>query len=318
MRYLDISTEARPVSVIGLGTTSRIFGPGGDDRVDALIQAFLRAGGNCIDTAHIYGMGESEKALGRWLARSGRREEIFLVTKGCHPQVDGDGGFGRPRVTPGAIHTDLSESLERLGTNHVDLYLLHRDDESVEPGPLLDALNDAKEEGLIGAFGASNWTIDRIEAANQYAVDHALEGFVVNSPGLSLARPTEMYFPGTLFADDATRRWHTDHQFPMLAWSTLAAGFAGGRMGPDEDAEVDGVIGVYFSDDNFERRHRAEELGLSSGLTALQVALAFVLSQPYPTVALVGTSQVPNLNEALGAVEVDLTEQEMAYLDLKS
>ena len=313
MRYQDIG--ATPVSVIGLGTTSSIFGPGGDDRVETLIAAFLEAGGNCIDTAHIYGMGESEKALGRWLGRSDRRDEVFLVTKGCHPQVYADGRFGRPRVTPEAINADLQESLERLCTDHVDLYLLHRDEESVEPGPLIEALNAEKEAGRIGAFGASNWTIDRIESANRYAADQGMEGFTVNSPGLSLARPTKMYFPGTLFADDATRQWHSDRQFPMLAWSTLAAGFAGGTK--TEASSVDEVARVYFSADNFERRRRAGELGRDRGLTGLQVALAFVLSQPFPMVALVGPSKVPNLNEALGALDLGLTQRQMAYLDLE-
>jgi aryl-alcohol dehydrogenase-like predicted oxidoreductase len=248
--------------VIGLGTTSAIFGPGGDDRVDGLIEAFLEAGGNCIDTAHIYGLGESEQALGRWLERSGRRDDIYLVTKGCHPKVDDDGRFGPPRVTPEAIRTDLSQSLERLGLGHVDLYLLHRDDESVEPGPLIEALNAEKEEGRIGGFGASNWAAARIEAANHYATDQGLEGFTVNSPGLSLARPTGMFYPGTLFADDATRRWHAERQFPMLAWSTLAAGFAGGTT--TDASSVDEVARVYYSEDNFERRRRAEELGRGS------------------------------------------------------
>lgn len=313
MRYLDINGEPRQVSVIGLGTTSTIFGPGGDDRVDALIDAFMEAGGNCLDTAHVYGLGESEKALGRWLERSGRREDVFLVTKGCHPYVD-DGGFGPPRVSPEAIEADLSESLERLGTDHVDLYLLHRDDESVEPGPLIEALNAEKEAGRIGGFGASNWRTDRIDAANGYAAEHDLAGFTVNSPGLSLARPTEMFYPGTLFADDATRRWHSDRQFPMLAWSTLAAGFAGGTS--TDAPSVDEVARFYFSVDNFERRRRAEEIGQGKGVSGLQVALAFVLAQPYPVVALVGPSKVANLQAAFGALDVQLSPEETAYLDL--
>ena len=128
-----------------------------------LIDAYLAVGGNCIDTAHIYGFGESEKALGRWLEQSGRRDDILLITKGCHPHVDEAGQFGPPRVTPEAIHSDLSESLERLGTDHVDLYLLHRDDETVPPGPLLEALNEENASGRIRAFGASNWTVKRID-----------------------------------------------------------------------------------------------------------------------------------------------------------
>jgi aryl-alcohol dehydrogenase-like predicted oxidoreductase len=100
----------------------------------------------------------------------------------------------------------------------------------------------------------------------------------------------------------------------MLAWSTLASGFAGGT-GTDP-LSVDEVARVYFSDDNFERRRRAEELGTDKGVSGLQVALAFVLSQPYPVIALVGPSKVPNLQANVGALEVDLTPEEMAFLDL--
>jgi aryl-alcohol dehydrogenase-like predicted oxidoreductase len=100
----------------------------------------------------------------------------------------------------------------------------------------------------------------------------------------------------------------------MLAWSTLASGFAGGTE--TEPKSADDVASVYYSDDNLERRRRAEELGTDKGVSGLQVALAFVLSQPYPVIALVGPSKVPNLEEAIGALELDLTPQEMAFLDL--
>ena len=259
MRYIDISGVERPVSVIGLGTTSKIFTPAGDDQVAELIDAYLAFGGNCIDTAHIYGSGDSERALGRWFEESRRREEIILISKGCHPHVDEAGRFGPPRVTAEAIHRDLGESLERLGTDHVDLYLLHRDDETVPPGPLLEALNEEKASGRIAAFGASNWKVERIASANEYAAEHGLTGFAASSPGLSLPRPVAMQFPGTLFADDETRRWHVDTQLPLLAWTSLAAGFASGRFRPD-DTGVDESTRAFFSEDNFERMRRAEEV----------------------------------------------------------
>jgi 1-deoxyxylulose-5-phosphate synthase len=181
MRYVEIEGLEQPVSVIGLGTTSSVFTPAGYDRAAELIGAFLEAGGNCIDTAHIYGFGDSERALGRWLDDSGRRAEIVLISKGCHPDVDRDDPFAKPwvsRVSPEAIHTDLSESLGRLRTDHIDLYLLHRDDETVAPGPLLDALNEEQANGRITAFGASNWTVERVAAANENAARHGRNGFV--------------------------------------------------------------------------------------------------------------------------------------------
>ena len=283
--------------------------------MSGVIDAYLAVGGNCIDTAHIYGLGESEKALGRWLEDSGRREEILLITKGCHPHVDEAGQFGPPRVTPEAIHSDLSDSLERLGAERVDLYLLHRDDESMPPGPILEALNEEIASGRIDAFGASNWTVERIASANQYAAEHGLTGFAASSPGLSLPRPVEMQFPGTLFADDDTRRWHAETRLPVLAWTSLAAGFASGRFLPD-DTDVDESTRAFFSEDNFERMRRAQEVAERKNTSALQVALAFVLGQDFPVVALVGASKVENLNGTLGALEVELTSEEMRYLDL--
>ncbi len=229
--------------------------------------------------------------------------------------MDEAGQFGPPRVTPEAIHSDLGESLERLGTDHVDMYLLHRDDESVPPGPLLEALNEEKAGGRIVAFGASNWTVDRIAAANEYAAEHGLTGFAASSPGLSLPRPVEMQFPGTLFADDDTRRWHADTQLPVFAWTSLAAGFASGRFRP-EDSDVDESTRAFFSEDNFERMRRAEDLASSKGATTVQIALAFVLNQGFPVIALVGPSNVENLNGTLGALDVGLTADEMRYLDL--
>ena len=315
MRYIEIAGVEKPVSVIGLGTTSTIFTPSGDDQVAELIDAFLAAGGNCIDTAHIYGFGESERALGRWLEMSGRRDEIVLISKGCHPDVNVAGHFGPPRITPEAIAFDLRESLDRLGTDRIDLYLLHRDDETVPPGPLLELLNYEQERGRIGAFGASNWTVERIAAANEYAAERNLNGFSVSSPGLSLPRPVEMQFPGTLFADDDTRRWHAETRLPVLAWTSLAAGFASGRFRP-ADTDVDESTLAFFSEDNFERMRRAEEVADRRDASALQVALVFVLSQDFPVVALVGPSKVENLDAALGALEVELTAEEMRYLDL--
>lgn len=316
MRHIDVAGS--PVSVIGLGAGTAAFTPERSDDAAALLDAFLGAGGNCVDTAHIYGFGKSEMTLGRWFEETRRRDEVFLVTKGCHPVVDPDDMFARPwlpRVTPNAIRADLDESLRRLRTDRIDLYLLHRDDESVEPGPVLDALNQEQADGRIASFGASNWTVRRIDEANRYAIDNGLNGFAVSSPSLSLARPTRMFFPGTLYADDSIREWHGDRQFPLLAWSALAVGFASGRL-REEDPTVDDVARIYFSDDNRERLRRAEELSAQKGATLLEIALAFVLDQPFPVTALVGPSSVGHLEESLRALDLRLTPEELSYLDL--
>lgn len=318
MQYIKIPQLEEPVSVIGLGTASSAFTPNTYDRAAGLLERFLEAGGNCIDTAHIYGFGDSEKTLGRWLTESGRRNELVLITKGCHPAVNRDDIFGSPwisRFTTEAMRTDLNESLERLQTDYIDLYLLHRDDESAPVGPLVEALNQEQASGRIKAFGVSNWRVERMAEANEYASQHELNGFVISSPNLSLAQPKKMLFPGTLFADEGILQWHRTHQFPLLAWSSLATGFMSGKFKPDEPAD-ENMTQVYYSDENFERLRRAQELAARKSVTVAQIALAYVLGQAFPVIALVGPTALRNLDDALGALNVELNLEEMEYLDL--
>jgi len=320
MRYVDIPQLKKPVSIIGLGTNTSAFTQSTHNQAAELLNGFLAAGGNCIDTAHIYGFGESEKTLGRWIQESGRRSELVLITKGCHPGVNREDVFGSPwmpRLTPEAIRTDLNESLERLQTDFIDLYFLHRDDESVDVGPIIEELNGQQERGLIRSFGASNWRVERIAEANQYAAQHGMNGFVISSPGLSLPHPRKMLYPGTLFADETMRQWHQTNQFPLLAWSALATGFMSGKFKPDDLGNED-MVQVYYSDENFERLRRAQELADLKKVSVAQMGLAYVLHQAFPVIALVGPTTIENLDDALCSLDVELNPKEMEYLDLKS
>jgi aryl-alcohol dehydrogenase-like predicted oxidoreductase len=178
-------------------------------------------------------------------------------------------------------------------------------------------LNQEQERGRIRLFGASNWRPERIDEANQYASQHGLHGFVISSPNLSLAQPRKMLFPGTLFADEETREWHRMHQFPLLAWSSLATGFMGGKFKP-EDTSDENMVQIYYSDENFERLRRAQELASRKNVTVSQLALAYVLQQGFPVIALVGPTNTSHLEEALGALDVPLNAEEMQFLDLKT
>ena len=319
MRSIEIAQIEKPISVLGLGTASSVFTLDTYDRAAELLNRFLEAGGNCVDTAHIYGFGASEKTLGKWIQETGRRGELVLITKGCHPAVNREDLFGSPwvsRFTPDAMRTDLDESLERLQTDYIDLYLLHRDDESMPVGPLVDALNQEQSNGRIKAFGVSNWRVERIAEANHYASQNGLNGFVISSPSLSLAQPKKMLFPGTLFADKTTRQWHHAYQFPLLAWSSLATGFVSGKFKPD-DKNNENMTQVYYSEENFERLKRAQELAARKNTTVSQIGLAYVLGQPFPVIALVGPTAVINLDDALGALNVELNPEEIDFLELK-
>src|SRR5437763_13272830 len=135
-----------------------------------------------------------------WLRERGSRDRLTILDKGAHPNAD------RERVTPEDIVCDLRDSLARRKTDQIDLYLLHRDDLSAPVGPIVEALNEQKRAGHIGAFGGSNWTPERIEEANAYAAARGLEGFSASSPNLSLAVPEEPGWGGVVCAGDPQSR----------------------------------------------------------------------------------------------------------------
>jgi len=310
MRYLSLPNITLPISCLTLGAGG--LSPENYQRVAELLDAFLELGGTSIDTAHIYGAGGSERALGRWLSDRHNRERVVIITKGCHP-IPADSP--RPRVRPEALHADLTESLERLQTDSVDLYLLHRDDERMPVGPMIEALNEEWTRGRLRAFGVSNWRSGRIAAANAYALEHHLAGFVASSPCFNLMRPNGTTWPGCVFADDAERAWHTATQFPLLAWSPQAGGFLTGRYGPEDRRNAD-MARIYFSDQNFERLRRATELGQQKGNSPIQIGLAYVLNQPFPTAAIIGPSTVAHLRDSHAALAIELAAGETGYLDL--
>ena len=309
MHYVNVAGVTPPPSRLALGTVLFVKVP--EEQAFEVLDRFVEHGGNTFDTAHIYGTGACERALGGWIARRGNREQVVIIDKGCHPI-----GKSGPRVTPEAIHSDLDASLERLQTGYIDLYLLHRDDENVPVGPLVEALNEERARGRIHAFGGSNWHYTRIDAANDYAAEHGLVGFAASSPNLSLARPKEAMWPGCISAEDDARAWHTRTQMPLIAWSSQAGGFFSGRFSPEDHSNAD-MVRVYYSDENFARLERARELAAQKGVTAIQIALAFVINQPFPVVALIGPETPGELESSLVGDTVVLASEELAYLDGK-
>ncbi len=304
MRYLPFAPLGRHLSRLVLGTAAYRYAP--PDVPLELLDAWLAAGGNVVDTAREY--GESEAVLGRWMEARGCRDEVVVVTKCAHPDDAG------PRLTPATIAADLAESLETLATDRVDVLLLHRDHPHAEVGPLLEALNEHREAGRVGAFGASNWTTARLQEATDYATAHGLEPFAASSPNLSLAVQREPFWPGTVSASDPeSRAWYERTQLPVFAWSSQAGGFFARALDPDADAEI---LRVYGSAANDERRRRASELARARGARANDVALAWVLHQPFPVHAVVGPQRPEELRSCLAALAVELTPEDVRWLAL--
>ncbi|KAF9126720.1 aldo/keto reductase [Paenibacillus cellulositrophicus] len=309
MEYISVKGLDKKVSRLMKGTD--YFFHNSYDKAAANMDAYLAIGGNSVDSAHIYCGGESEEVLGRYMKERGNRDQIVILTKGAHHDQNG------PRVNKEAIRHDITTSLKRLQTDFIDLYALHRDDPNVPAGEVIEILNEYVKSGTVGAIGCSNWTWQRIKEANDYAAEKGLTGFTFSSPNLSLAKPNEPFWKGCVSADAETCAWHEAEQFPLFSWSSQARGFFTGRFTPEVRDNAD-LVRVFYSDANWERLERAKQLGEERGVTAIQIALAYVLNQPFPTCALIGAQSAEELRSCDEGSRIQLSRAELDWLDLTS
>lgn len=290
------------------------------DRAFAALDAFLAAGGNCFDTAHIYGLGDNERTVGQWIHSRGVRDEIVILGKGAHHSPD------RKRVTPFDIQSDIHDSLARFKIDHIDLYLLHRDDPAQPVGPVVETLHAAREAGQIHAYGGSNWSVERLREANEYAAAHGLTPFVVSSPQFSLAvQQVSPWIDCESLSGpegEPARAWCRQNGVTLFVWSSLAGGFFSGRFRRDNLDTLTQpydqlAVKVYCFEENFRRMDRAQELAESKGVTVPHIALAYVYNQPEGIHALSGARTPDEVRVNVEATEIELTAEEIAYLELR-
>ncbi|GMK41243.1 oxidoreductase [Paenibacillus sp. CCS19] len=309
MEYLKVEGLDKPVARLMKGTD--YFAHDAYEKASANLDAYFAIGGNSLDTAHIYCGGQSEEVIGRYLRERGTRDQWVILTKGAHHDQNG------PRVSREAIRSDLMTSLERLQVDTIDMYGLHRDDPNVPAGEVIEILNEHIKSGAVQTIGVSNWKWRRIQEANDYAAAKGLVGFSFSSPNLSLAKANEPFWAGCVSADEETIRWHEANQLPLFSWSSQARGFFTGRFSKEDRSNAD-LVRVFYSDDNWERYERAKQLAEEKQVTQIQIALAYVLNQSFPTCALIGAQSLEELGSCDEGSRVKLTREEMNWLDLGS
>jgi predicted dehydrogenase/aryl-alcohol dehydrogenase-like predicted oxidoreductase len=296
----------KPVSRMVLGTMlegAGVLAPHGF----ALFDYFFEHGGNIFDTAYGYGAGAGECTLGEWMRQRGVRNEITVLVKGAHT----------PCCDPINLRCQFLESLDRLQTGYADIYMLHRDNLEIPVGEFVDVLNEQVRAGRLGIFGGSNWSLERIDEANEYARQKGLQGFGAVSNQFSLARMVKPVWPDCLSASDPTSRaWHAKTGIPLFAWSSQARGFfIRGARDYLADREL---VDCWYSEDNFERLARVQELAREKKTEPVHIAAAYVLHQPFPVFALVGPRKLSELASSFQAFDVVLSPEELAWLNLES
>ncbi|TPJ41561.1 oxidoreductase [Mesorhizobium sp. B2-5-13] len=293
---------AKPASVVALGFEDfRTFSSG-----SILLDAFFEAGGNLFDTGYVYGGGYTETLLGQWLRNRSVRGQSVVIAKGAHS----------PLCYPDVIGKQLAQSLDRLQTDHVDIYFMHRDNPDVPVGEFVDAMDREVKAGRIrGPFGGSNWTMQRMDEAIAYAERTGKQKPGVLSNNFSLAEMLEPIWAGCVTSStDDWKAWLTSRQMPNFAWSSQGRGFFTDRAGRDRlDSEE--LVRVWYSERNFGRRDRAIELAARLRKSPIHIALAYVLNQPFPSIPLIGPRTLGELDDSLRALDIALSPAELEWLD---
>lgn len=304
MTYGSIPGIEKKISRLVIGCDNQRSFP----HAAVMFDDFFSRGGTAFDTAHIYGGGLPERLFGQWIKHRGVREQIVVIVKGAHT----------PFCTPTDLTRQLYESFDRLGIDYADLYLMHRDNLAIPVGEFVDVLNEHQSAGRIKAFGGSNWSLSRVQEANEYAKRAGKAPLAAVSNNFSLARMIEAPWPGCLSASDrASREWFTKTQTPLLAWSSQARGFfLPGNASPNktDDAEL---VRCWYSEDNFERLKRVNELAEKRKVLPINIAAAYVLNQPFPTFALIGPRALSETRTSVPAVDIALSADEVAWLNLE-
>ena len=294
---------------------------------DLLFDTFLDSGGCVIDTAHVYAdwmpieRSVSERCIGDYLQRSGRRDEIFLITKGGHPALTGKGYNGddlhAPRLSREEMRKDLEGSLKKLRTDHIDLYFYHRDDPSIEAGELIETMETFVKEGKILAYGCSNWKTDRILKAQEYAQNHGYAGFEGNQALYNigtLARDVQWDDTCVTVSQEMLSTHEAHPEILLMPYSSAANGFFHRLLKEGKEAVFKAP---YYSPENLMIAEKLGELCAAKQCTLTQAMLGWFTVQNVRCLPLYATHQPERVKEALKTAEFHFEPEDFAFAQLK-
>jgi aryl-alcohol dehydrogenase-like predicted oxidoreductase len=314
MQYINLGKTGLKVSRICLGTMT--YGspqwrdwvlPEAESR--PFIQQALEAGINFFDTADMYSKGASEEVLGRALKDFTRRDQVVIATKVYNPMGDGPNDRGLSRKH---IFDSIDASLQRLQTDYVDLYQIHRWDDETPIEETLEALHDVVKSGKVRYIGASSMYAWQFAKALYTADLHGWTRFVSMQNHYNLVYREEEREMLPLCRDQG---------IGVIPWSPLARGFlAGNRQQRGEGATAraksdDFAHRLYYEESDFQVVDRVIELAKNRGVAPAQIALAWLLHQPGVTAPIIGASKLHHLEDAIAAIDLTLEATELAALE---
>ncbi|HMH47071.1 MAG TPA: aldo/keto reductase [Solirubrobacteraceae bacterium] len=280
-----------------------------EQRSFEVLDAYARAGGNFIDTADSYGRrgaggaGESERIIGRWMAARGNREQLVIATKvGSAPTL--------PGLSEATIREGAEASLERLGTDRIDLYYAHKDDPGTPPEETLGAFGALIDDGMIRHAAASNYSAERLGEALRIGEREGMASYMALQAHYNLMERDE--YEGEL-APLCER-----HGLACLPYFALARGFLSGKYRPDgpqvDSPRAAGVHDSYFNDRGFAVLAALDQIAAAHDTAVAAVALAWLAAQPTVAAPVASATSTEQLAELLASVELELSLAELARL----
>lgn len=317
-RYLyikDAGGKDIKISRLILGGSSKNMIQG--KYTSSFFESLFQDGIQTFDLARVYGNGKAEENFSRFLPLF-ERDDVTIISKCCHPLF---GIF--KRVNRKAAFSDIENTLSALKTDHVDILLLHRDDESVPVEDIITFMNDIVKKGYARSIGVSNFTSERVRKANDYAKNHGMQPFEVNEPQFSLVvRNRDPWHNGSLSItgerQKKEREFYRETGIPCLCYSSLADGYLSGKVKSDSPDFIRSLTSFsrrgYESKSNREILKRAEELSLRKGVSLPSLALSYVLSQGFPSACIVSMSSTKRIQDNLQAFDISLSNEDIDFL----
>ena len=302
MEMRTLGRSALRVTPLMLG--GNVFGWTADEQTSfRLLDRFVDAGGNFIDTADVYSRwgdghvgGESETILGKWFRRSGKRDRVVLATK-----LGMDMGDGKQGLRAGYIRQAVDASLRRLQTDHIDLYQTHKDDPDTPLAETLGALGRLIDDGKVRILGASNYKADRLRAALELADTQGLPRYESLQPHYNLLERANY--------ENTLEPVVQEFGIGCIPYFSLAAGFLTGKY--RSAADVQGkprskAVSKYANEHGFTVVKVLEEVARETGGNATQVALAWLMAQPSVTAPIASATSLEQLEDLLRSVSLKL------------
>ncbi|WP_294195304.1 aldo/keto reductase [uncultured Sphingomonas sp.] len=279
----------------------------------AVLDAFVAGGGTMIDTADVYSAwvdghrgGESETMIGEWLKRSGHRDRVLIATKvGMLP------GEGGEKLAPARIAAACEASLKRLGTDRIDLYFAHQDDEATAQDAVAEAFARLVREGKVRVLGASNFHAARLKSAIETARAAGLPHYQVLQPEYNLV--SRHKFEGEL------QDYCVTENIGVIPYYGLASGFLTGKYRSRDDLSqsVRGAgMGKLLDGKGRAVLEAMDEVAADTGATLAQLALAWLMAQPGVTAPIASATSARQVEDLLGAINVDLSDAQRERLTL--